>query len=207
MIRTGDLVFIDFLHVPLVPAKVVTLQRVPVPNAPNDAHTQIQVTVRVTAAAPIRTRRPGHSLERVKDKCTPHRRLRRDGGPDYPLLIRLPSPTANRICTANSTVRPHLGLPIATTTPAAADPHPDQITGPIWSASPTCPPAPADPARTTPAQPRQATTRCACSTPAQRRTGPRTTTVTAQGTGNPLPPTDPGWVRQATGWVSTGPVG
>jgi hypothetical protein len=52
VIRTGDLVFIDALGVSLIPAKVLKIERVPVPNAPNDAYTQLQVTVRLTGARP-----------------------------------------------------------------------------------------------------------------------------------------------------------
>jgi hypothetical protein len=52
VIRSGDLVFVDALGVPLIPAKVVKIERVPVPDAPNSAYTQWQVTVRLTAARP-----------------------------------------------------------------------------------------------------------------------------------------------------------
>lgn len=44
--------FVDAFGVPLIPAKVTKIERVPVPNAPNSAYTQIQVTVRITAARP-----------------------------------------------------------------------------------------------------------------------------------------------------------
>lgn len=73
------------------------------------------------------------TLGRLIAKCDPYRRLRRDGGPDYPLLIWLPNPTreANLHRKLNGEAA-YLGLTLATTTPAAADAHPDQITGPIW---------------------------------------------------------------------------
>jgi hypothetical protein len=52
IVRTGDLVFVDAFRSGLLPAKVLKIERVPVPNAPNDAYTQWQVTVRLTAARP-----------------------------------------------------------------------------------------------------------------------------------------------------------
>jgi hypothetical protein len=56
VIRTGDLVFVDAFGVSLIPAKVTKIERVPVPNTPNSAYTQIQVTVRLTASRPGYTR-------------------------------------------------------------------------------------------------------------------------------------------------------
>jgi hypothetical protein len=52
VIRAGDLAFLDSLGAGLVPVKVVEVKRVPVPDAPNDAYTQVEATLRVTAARP-----------------------------------------------------------------------------------------------------------------------------------------------------------
>jgi hypothetical protein len=73
------------------------------------------------------------TLARVKDKCDPYRRLRRDGGPEYPLLIWLPSPTreANLHRKLNGEAA-YLGLTVATSTTAAAHAHSDGVAGPIW---------------------------------------------------------------------------
>jgi hypothetical protein len=73
------------------------------------------------------------TLERVTAKIEPYRRLRRDGGPDYPLLIWLPTPTreSNLHRRLNGEAA-HLGLTVATTTATATDTHPQGITGPIW---------------------------------------------------------------------------
>ena len=52
VIRTGDLVFVDAFRSQLLPAKVVKIERVPVPGAPNTAYTEIRVTLKLTAARP-----------------------------------------------------------------------------------------------------------------------------------------------------------
>jgi hypothetical protein len=50
------LVFLDAYGSALLPAKVLKIERVPVPGAPNSAYTQWRVTVKVTAARPGYTR-------------------------------------------------------------------------------------------------------------------------------------------------------
>lgn len=52
VIRLGDLVFVDVFRAGLLPAKVVMLGRVRVPGALNNADTQIEVSVKLTAARP-----------------------------------------------------------------------------------------------------------------------------------------------------------
>jgi hypothetical protein len=71
------------------------------------------------------------TLERVKDKSEPYRRLRRDGGPDYPVLIWFPTPTreANFHRKLNGEGA-HLQLTLATTSQVLAER--EGIAGAIW---------------------------------------------------------------------------
>ena len=72
------------------------------------------------------------TLTTLKNKLGPYQRLHQDG-PDYPLLIWLPSPTreANLHRKLNGDTA-RLGFTLATTSPAAIAAHPDRITGPVW---------------------------------------------------------------------------
>ena len=72
------------------------------------------------------------TLSVLRNKLEPYRRLRQEG-PDYPLLLFLPNPTreANLHRKLNGEA-PHLGITLATTTPAAADSHPDHLAGAVW---------------------------------------------------------------------------
>jgi hypothetical protein len=73
------------------------------------------------------------TLQRLKDKTEPYRRLHRDGGPDYPVLLWLPNATreANLHRKLNGEAA-HLGITLATTTPTVVSAHRDHIAGPIW---------------------------------------------------------------------------
>jgi hypothetical protein len=73
------------------------------------------------------------TLQRLVDKIEPYRRLFSDGGPNYPLLFWLPSPMreANLHRRLNGEAA-HLGIIVATTSPAAVGAHPDAIAGPVW---------------------------------------------------------------------------
>jgi hypothetical protein len=68
----------------------------------------------------------------LRGKLEPYRRLRQDG-PDYPLLLVLPSPTreANLHRKLNGEA-PHLGITLATTSASTAGAHPDRLAGPVW---------------------------------------------------------------------------
>ena len=73
------------------------------------------------------------TLGRLKDKLDPYVRLRRDGGPDYPVLFYLPSPVreANFHRKLNG-LAATLPITVATATPSGAGAHPDGPAGPIW---------------------------------------------------------------------------
>lgn len=71
-------------------------------------------------------------LHRLVTKLDPYARLRRDGGPDYPVLFWLPNPT--RESHLHHCLRDHahdLGTTVATTHPTLAD-QDDGPAGPIW---------------------------------------------------------------------------
>ncbi len=71
-------------------------------------------------------------LHRLVTKLDPYARLRRDGGPDYPVLFWLPNPT--RESHLHHRLRDHardLGTTVATTHPSLAE-QDDGPAGPIW---------------------------------------------------------------------------
>lgn len=72
-------------------------------------------------------------LSRVAAKIAPYARLRRDGGPDYPVLFVLPGPTreANLHRHLNGQAA-RLGVTVATTNPAAVAKSPDGLAGAVW---------------------------------------------------------------------------
>lgn len=67
VIRTGDMVFVDAFGCSLIPGKVISIERVPVPGAPNTACTQIRVSVRLTAVRSGYKR--GELLVKTGDEC------------------------------------------------------------------------------------------------------------------------------------------
>ena len=73
------------------------------------------------------------TLTRLVSKIDPYGRLRRDGGPDYPILFVLHSPT--REANLHRKLNGHagqLGVTVATTTLTAADKTMDGLAGPVW---------------------------------------------------------------------------
>jgi hypothetical protein len=73
------------------------------------------------------------ALPRLVAKIEPYARLRRDGGPDYPVLFVLPNPTRETNLHRklnNHTTRS--GITIATTTPTAAARSANGLAGPVW---------------------------------------------------------------------------
>ncbi len=73
------------------------------------------------------------TLGRLKDKLDPYVRLRRDGGPDYPVLFYLPSPVREtNFHRKLNGLAATLPITVATATPSGAGAHPDGPAGPIW---------------------------------------------------------------------------
>ncbi|GAA4609803.1 hypothetical protein BJY16_007515 [Actinoplanes octamycinicus] len=68
------------------------------------------------------------SLTRLTDKLGAYRRLRADGGPDYPVLFTLPSPAREEHLHTRLAAGPSLGVTVATcvTTPGVS------AAGPVW---------------------------------------------------------------------------
>jgi hypothetical protein len=77
-------------------------------------------------------------LSRVAAKVEPYARLRRDGGPDYPVLVVLPN--ATREANLHRKLNGHaarLGVTVATTTPTSVSRSPDGLAGPVWKIAAT----------------------------------------------------------------------
>lgn len=76
------------------------------------------------------------ALSRVVAKIDPYARLRRDGGPDYPVLFVLPN--ATREANLHRKLNDHparLGITVATTTPVSVARSPDGPAGTVWKIS------------------------------------------------------------------------
>ena len=73
------------------------------------------------------------TLDRLIGKIEPYRRLRRDGGPDYALLIHLPSAAREtNLHRALNGEAPHLGFALTTTNPDTLAAHRAGPAGQVW---------------------------------------------------------------------------